>query len=103
KIAVAIKGIEPRGLADSSRWSQRKRRPPDDGEEDRHPEGVQETGRLLILSLASTSCNSFRSGHPCRVLIFSRNDPVVYASLRPPATICQPSGLNAFADSRLEK
>jgi hypothetical protein len=52
----------------------------------------------LILSLASTACNSFRSGHPSRVLIFSRNDRVVYASLRPPATICEPSRLNAFAD-----
>jgi hypothetical protein len=30
------------------------------------------------------------------VLIFSRNDPVVYASLRPPATVCKPSGLDCL-------
>ena len=36
--------------------------------------------------------------HPCGVPLFFSYHPVVCASLRPPATICEPSGLNPVPD-----
>jgi len=35
-----------------------------------------------------------RLSHPYGVLVCLWLDPVVYASLRPPATLCEPSGLS---------
>ena len=39
--------------------------------------------------------------HPCGVPLFFSYHPVVCASLRPPATICEPSGLNPVPDCDL--
>ena len=93
--------VQPGGVADGSRWSfrgRRGKRPPDTGtREDCIPEGCQNRACVSKVSLFPSTTNDRRPElwHPFWVQGQGCVCPVVgpLHPSRPPATICQPSGL----------
>src|SRR5688572_30404962 len=85
--------IHPRGMTEGSRSVGAKRRPPETRQENVHPGGMPVTRKFERSDRFFDRLKVAYVWHALRGAAHLFAGPAVSAALRPPATLCHPSGM----------